>query len=156
MAAVPLWQGAPVALSCVSALCSFLLPIWFLLQRFFTRSLVRPCPVLPMGQQIAVSYPFPNYMVVKCTPNQLTRRFQRAIQFSGLPHFRFHDLRHYSASFMHAIGIPDSYIMERGGWQTDNVMKTVYRHTLNDRVKEMNRKVNAEFNTLCNTKCNTK
>ena len=94
--------------------------------------------------------------VVKCTPNQLTRRFQRAIQFSGLPHFRFHDLRHYSASFMHAIGIPDSYIMERGGWQTDNVMKTVYRHTLNDRVKEMNRKVNAEFNTLCNTKCNTK
>ncbi len=26
---------------------SFLLSIWFLLQRFFTRSLARPCPVLP-------------------------------------------------------------------------------------------------------------
>lgn len=94
--------------------------------------------------------------IIKCTPNQLTARFQRAVRFSKLPHFRFHDLRHYSASFMHAIGIPDSYIIERGGWQTDNVMKTVYRHTLNDRTKKMNQKVNAEFNALCNTKCNTK
>lgn len=93
--------------------------------------------------------------LVRCTPNQLTSRFQRAIKSSGLPHFRFHDLRHYSASFMHAAGIPDSYIMERGGWQTDNVMKTVYRHTLSDHQKEMTQKINAEFNSLCNTTCNT-
>ena len=51
-----------------------------------------------------------------------------------------HDLRHYSASILHAIGIPDQYIMARGGWKTDNVMKRVYRDTLSDVEKEMNQK----------------
>ncbi len=94
--------------------------------------------------------------VVKCTPSQLTNRFRTAVEFSGVPRFRFHDLRHYSASIMHAMGIPDVYIMQRGGWTTDNVMKTVYRHVLTDKTKDMNQKANDYFNTLCNTKCNTK
>ena len=46
------------------------------------------------------------------------------------PKFRFHDLRHYCASIMHAIGIPDQYIMSRGGWSSDNVMKAVYRNVI--------------------------
>lgn len=33
-------------------------------------------------------------------------------------------------------------IMQRGGWTTDHVMKTVYRHTLADRTESMNQKVN--------------
>ncbi len=32
--------------------------------------------------------------IIKATPQQITNRFSRAIHFSGLPHFRFHDLRH--------------------------------------------------------------
>lgn len=66
--------------------------------------------------------------IVKATPTQITNRFRRALKFTHLPNtFRFHDLRHYAASIMHAIGIPDQYIMERGGWATDSVMKNVYR-----------------------------
>ena len=79
------------------------------------------------------------------SPNALSDRFKQAIKTTKLPHFRFHDLRHYSASVMHAMGIPDVYIMQRGGWTTDNVMKTVYRHTLNDKEKEMNQKANDYF-----------
>lgn len=94
--------------------------------------------------------------IVKCTPSQLTNRFRTAVEYTDIPFFRFHDLRHYSASIMHAIGVPDVYIMQRGGWRTDNVLKTVYRHTLNDKEQQMNEKANTYFSTLCNTTCNTK
>lgn len=62
--------------------------------------------------------------LIKATPDQITHRFLRAIKSSGLPPFRFHDLRHYAASIMHAIGVPDQYIMQRGVFlvNTRNVM----------------------------------
>ena len=45
-------------------------------------------------------------------PNQITRRkFNDLLKRSGMPVFRFHDLRHYSASIQHALGIPDAYII---------------------------------------------
>ena len=94
--------------------------------------------------------------VTNLNPDELTCRFARLIKSSGLPHFRFHDLRHYSASIQHAIGIPDAYIMQRGGWGSDGVLKEVYRHVMSDKENEMNTKANSYFDTLCNTKCNTK
>lgn len=86
--------------------------------------------------------------LIKATPDQISNRFRRAITFSGLPHFRFHDLRHYSASIMHAIGIPDQYILERGGWSSDNVMKQVYRNIIDLESTKQNRKINQHFETL--------
>ena len=89
-------------------------------------------------------------------PNNITDRFQDCLKKAGLPHFRFHDLRHYSASIQHALGIPDSYIMQRGGWGNDGTLKAVYRHALEDKTIEMNEIANQHFSELCNTKCNTK
>lgn len=94
--------------------------------------------------------------IVTLNPGSITDRFRRIIKSAGLPHFRFHDLRHYSASIQHALGIPDSYIMSRGGWGDDRVLKAVYRHTMNDKQQEMNKIANAHFSELCNTKYNTK
>ena len=87
--------------------------------------------------------------VLEDTPTALSDRFTRKIKRAGLPHFRVHDLRHYGASILHAIGIPDQYIMSRGGWKTDNVMKRVYRDTLTDVEKEMNKKVTGYFEAIC-------
>ena len=86
--------------------------------------------------------------IVKATPAQITNRFCRAVIYSGLPHFRFHDLRHYSASIMHAIGVPDQYILQRGGWASDNVMKTVYRNTIDLETVRQTKKINQHFETL--------
>ena len=83
--------------------------------------------------------------IIKGTPSQISNRFDRAVRFSHLPHFRFHDLRHYSASIMHAIGVPDQYIMQRGGWASDNVMKAVYRNVIDLETKKQTKKINKHF-----------
>lgn len=85
------------------------------------------------------------YVISKSNPNNISDRFADARSRAQLPHFRLHDLRHYSASILHAIGIPDQYIMARGGWKTDQVMKRVYRDTISDVEREMNDKINSYF-----------
>jgi integrase len=82
------------------------------------------------------------YVIKDYNPETITKRFSKALEDAGLPHFRLHDLRHYSASILHAIGIPDQYIMARGGWKTDHVMKRVYRDTISDEEQTMNDKIN--------------
>lgn len=94
--------------------------------------------------------------IVALYPNQITDKFKYILKRAGLPHFRFHDLRHYSASIQHALGVPDAYIMQRGGWGNDGVLKAVYRHAMDSKVKEMSTITNNHFDKLCNTKCNTK
>lgn len=92
--------------------------------------------------------------ITTLNPNSITIMFQRVLTRANIEHFRFHDLRHYSASIRHALGIPDAYIMQEGGWKTDAVLKSVYRHAMSDRQKEADR-ANAHFSKLCNTKCST-
>lgn len=94
--------------------------------------------------------------LVHLTPNNITDKFTQILKANGISHFRFHDLRHYSASIQHALGIPDSYIMQRGGWGNDGTLKAVYRHALADKAKEMDGVANNYFTELYNTKCNTK
>lgn len=89
--------------------------------------------------------------IIKGTPDQISNRFRRAVRFSGASHFRFHDLRHYYVSIAHALGIPDAYIMEMGGWRTDRTMKRVYRSTLADRKREEQEKLNSHFSGLASS-----
>ena len=77
-------------------------------------------------------------------PNTLRRNFNRLRDKVGLK-CRYHDLRHYAASIMHAIGVPDQYIMERVGWKSDKVLKSVYRHTLSEQNKIYQDKLNHYF-----------
>ncbi|MEG0720572.1 MAG: hypothetical protein RR446_02285 [Lachnospiraceae bacterium] len=76
--------------------------------------------------------------ITDLAPNKITSRFKHILKSNGLPKFRFHDLRHYNASISHALGIPDAYIMQKGGWGSDRVLKDVYRHTMNDTEHKMN------------------
>jgi integrase len=48
----------------------------------------------------------------------------------GIPYFSIHKLRHYFASKMSELGIPEADILKMGGWETDHIMKKVYRHSL--------------------------
>lgn len=94
--------------------------------------------------------------ITNLNPSQISDRFSDLLDDNQIHHFRFHDLRHYCASELHTLGIPDVYIMQRGGWEDDTTLKNVYRHVLVDREKEMNEIGNDFFSKLCNTECNTK
>lgn len=86
--------------------------------------------------------------LVKLNPNVIYKRFAKALKDSGIPHIRFHDLRHYYASVLHALGVPDKYIMQYGGWETDTVLKNVYQHTMSDREKIEQEKILNHFKNI--------
>ena len=78
----------------------------------------------------------------------LSNRFSRALKRAGIEHFRFHDLRHAFVSIAHAAGVPDAYIMSRGGWSTSYTVNNVYRHVLDEDRKKMENAVNDTFKEL--------
>jgi integrase len=86
--------------------------------------------------------------ITDLNPGMITNRFHRLLKREGMNNFRFHDLRHYCASIQHAIGVPDAYIMERGGWGNDGVLKNVYRHALKEKSDQMSNKTNAYFTSM--------
>ena len=73
--------------------------------------------------------------LVNYNPNSLYNAFSKALKRNNIPHFRFHDLRHYGASILHALGYPDKYIMSRGGWKSMSVLNRVYKHALEEEQK---------------------
>lgn len=62
----------------------------------------------------------------------ITQAFPKLLVRNNIPKYRFHDLRHFFASYMHDQGFSDAQIMKMGGWKTDSVMKRVYRYALED------------------------
>lgn len=76
----------------------------------------------------------------------ITQAFAKLLERNCIPKYRFHDLRHFFASYMHEIGISDAQIMKMGGWKTDAVMKNIYRYALPD--EKLSDKINSAFNNL--------
>ena len=60
----------------------------------------------------------------------------------------FHQLRHLNASVMLMLGIPDKYAMERGGWSSNRVLKSVYQHTFSEERKQVDERIDGFFNDL--------
>lgn len=72
-----------------------------------------------------------NGRIFKGWPNTLLTGLNRYQDKLGIPRFRFHDLRHFFASYAHSQGISDADILASGGWKSDYTMKNVYRHEMN-------------------------
>lgn len=90
--------------------------------------------------------------LVSMTPGQLTDCFRRIVRACGLPPFRFHDLRAYAVSMRHALGVPDQYIMQDGGYKSDRVMKQAYRRAMADKQREFSLVVNSHIEKMLSKK----
>ena len=87
--------------------------------------------------------------VTKYNPDQISHYFRRMQQRVGLEDvYRFHSTRHYCVSSLHANGLPDAYIMERGGWSTPDVLIYVYRHTISDETAALTDKALNHFDSV--------
>lgn len=93
--------------------------------------------------------------LVPVCPNEVTKDFEAAVKRAGVPHFRFHDLRAYSVSIAHALGVPDAYLQKRGGWKTDTVLKQVYRRTIDSEEEKFASIINNHFSEEVHTKLHT-
>jgi len=67
------------------------------------------------------------------SPSMLSDRFTCFLRDNHFRHFRFHDLRHFFASYCHnVLKLSDAQIQKLGGWKTDHVMKNVYIQSMRE------------------------
>lgn len=77
--------------------------------------------------------------IYKGHPGSITKFLKRVEKELGISNFPLHKLRHYFASRMSELGVPEADILKMGGWETDHVMKSVYRHSMMDREEQAKR-----------------
>ena len=71
--------------------------------------------------------------VTHLAPEQLSYHFINFLKKQDVEHFRFHDLRHFFASYCHnVLKLSDAQIQQLGGWKTDHVMKRVYIQSMQE------------------------
>lgn len=110
-----------------------------------TRTL--PCPEFIMDKiPESEGFLYPDFK-----QNYIAARLERICKRNELPHITLHGLRHTNASIMLALNIPDKYAMERGGWSSNQTMKNIYQHTLNEHRIAADAAVNSYFNTIVNS-----
>lgn len=83
--------------------------------------------------------------IYKGHPNSITKHLEKVEDRLGIPRFPLHKLRHYFASQMSALGVPDADILKMGGWETDHVMKSVYRHSMMEKEEQAKRAAAEKF-----------
>ncbi len=99
------------------------------------------CPEWVIAK-LAAARDDPEYRMMH--PSHITSAFARTCERLGLD-IRFHDLRHYFASLMLSLGVPDKYAMARLGHATPNMLKTVYQHLMDDKDAEITTQINGYF-----------
>lgn len=91
--------------------------------------------------------------IVPVNASTLAYHFDHARKKAGVRPMRFHDLRHYSASVLLMLGVPDKYAMERMGHATNNMLKTVYQHTMESKRNAIDDAVDDYFTANLHTDC---
>lgn len=121
-----------------------------------TYSSTRVLPIPTYIQGLLEKQEHTSEHIVNISRRALYCRFQTICKRSGVSqHYRFHDLRHANASVMLALNVPDKYAMERMGHATNNMLKTVYQHTMKSKQHEVSSLVDEYFTLKLHTNLHT-
>lgn len=86
--------------------------------------------------------------IVDYRPNTITQQFGHLSKRLGIK-MNFHATRHYYASIMAYLGVPDFVTAEMGGWRdTGGAMKRIYQGVQEERTKQFLQQSDAHFNAL--------
>lgn len=99
-------------------------------------------------QSLVDTLPNDQEYITLLTGQAIYKRFVKILKDNNIAHMTFHDLRHMNASIMVLLGIPDKYAMERGGWSSPHIMKSVYQHTFSEEREAVDDKIDEYFNNL--------
>jgi len=86
-----------------------------------------------------------NGPLITLTHTQMYKHWTKIAKDNGFPKMTFHDLRAVSASVMLLLNVPDKYGMERGGWKSDHIMKSVYQQTFSKERLAVDQRINEYF-----------
>lgn len=104
-----------------------------------TRTLSIPNVVLPFFEDLARSER--NFR----SPDYIEKNFCKMRTDLGMKHITFHSLRHYFASTLVILGIPDFYAMKMMGHSSDIMLKSVYQHVKQSYMKDASKKIDSFF-----------
>lgn len=110
----------------------------------------------PYIQALISSLPKSGKYVINSYRNEFYKKLDALCKECGIRHYRFHDLRHYHASVMLALGVPDKYAMARMGHASNNMLKTVYQHTMREKTDEVGTTINSFFEENLHMNLHTK
>lgn len=96
-------------------------------------------------QQLIDAVPADQEYLVPMSRKTIYSRLQKYLKQNRIEPISFHDLRHMNATIMMQLGIPDKYAMDRGGWETDYVMKSIYQNIFDSGRREADRQIDAYF-----------
>lgn len=121
-----------------------------------TKAGIRNIPLPQYIRDKIIVYPKSDETYIfKLTRDDIYRYFSKALKNNGIPHCRFHDLRHANASVMALLGVPDRYAQERGGWSSSRVMKDVYQQTFSGEQKQFAERIDNYFEGILHTNLHT-
>lgn len=96
---------------------------------------------LPKTESSVRDVPLPQWIIdempkkgplVDYYPDEITKWFGIVVRRTGLPHFRFHDLRKHSVSLMASRGVSMASIKDLGGWSNLQTPQRIYVKALAD------------------------
>lgn len=89
--------------------------------------------------------------IITWTPDSVTKRFIDLKHKLGISGIRYHDFRSYFASIGVALGIPDIYLAEYGGWtHNSKILKSVYQKKIVPMSESYSERMKNHFSDLLN------
>ena len=83
--------------------------------------------------------------IIHYTPASLHDAFRRLTRRLKIYPYKFHALRHYFASEMHARNVPDKVIAKIGGWEDVSTLQRIYTHATQEKMEEAGRAIKDLF-----------
>ena len=81
-------------------------------------------------------------------PSVIYNNLKKICVKNNIPFVGVHGLRHTNASIMLSLGIVDKAAMKRGGWATDNTMKSIYQHVFASDLNDAESAIDAYFESM--------
>ena len=103
----------------------------------------RTVPMTPRVAELLAEVDGMGY-AVPLSAAAIAQRLDHVMRRAGIPHMRFHDLRHYYASVCLLLNVPERYAMEFMGHSTPGMLKR-YQHTMDEEKKRLGAEISDFF-----------
>lgn len=87
-----------------------------------------------------------NLPLLSVNSSTMSRNFARLMHELKMPGIRFHNLRHYYATMLLELGIPDKFAIEFTGHSTTSILRDVYQHVRETKLNEYRDIIKSKIN----------